>query len=171
MSWNRGVSDSSYSSKKNKLVENNDYDELQMNYFQLLKKYESIKEYSEKLENINYGEYKDLSRQYHSKMVELPQEIESLKKLLNQVKSDQSNDSFYEQIQTVESNLKSKETDFQELLNKIVAKEKILTKRFSLINLPESLTQENELQDMDDSNQNMNENDDKRQSKVLNIRK
>jgi hypothetical protein len=173
MSWNRTTTDSS-SLRKNKLVENNDFNELQNNYLQLLKKYELIKDYSEQLENINYGDYKDLSRQYQSKMVELPQEIAYLKNLLNKVKNDKSNDNLYEQIQSIDDNLKSKETDFQVVLNKIVSREKALKKRFTLMVLPDSLTQENEMEDMEDDDMdesNQNINDDKRQSKMLATRK
>ena len=172
MSWNRSTSDSS-GSRKNKLVENNDFDELQNNYLQLLKKYELIKDYSEQLENISYGDYKDLSRQYQSKMVELPKEIADLKNLLNKVKNDQSNDNLYDQIQSIDDNLKAKESDFQVVLNKIVAREKALKKRFTLMVLPEGLSQDNEMEDIDEDadESNANINDDKRQSKMLNVRK
>lgn len=139
-------------SKSSSINDNKDFNNLQNSFLELLQKYEVVKEYHSKLDNINYSEYEVESKRQHVKMVDLPKHISELRKQLSSFKKD--NDKYDEntndQIQVIENSLKQKESDFQTLLNEIVTKERSLAKRFSLINLPEALGNTNDLSSYDD---------------------
>lgn len=147
MSWNKTAE---LKHKKIKL-NNQNYDMLQNSFLTLLQEYQLIKEYSEKLENINYKDYEILTKKYHSKLVEIPKNISQIKTFLLEIKRDRMkyDESVFEQVLVIDTNLKQKEIDFQVVLNQIVSKEKSLTKRFSLIELPDSFPKDNEIMSVD----------------------
>ncbi len=147
MSWNK-----TDKSKSSNINDNRDFNNLQNSFLELLQKYEVVKEYHGKLNGISYSEYEVESKKQHAGMVELPKHIANLRKMLSDFKkdSDKYDENTNDQIQVIENSLKQKESDFQTLLNEIVSKEKSLAKRFSLINLPEPMTQTSDLSSVDD---------------------
>jgi hypothetical protein len=147
MSWNK-----TDKTKSTSFNDNKDFNNVQNLFLELLQKYEVIKEYHGKLNGISYTEYEIESKKHRPGMLELPKQFENLRKQLSNFKkeSDKYDENTNDQIQVIENSLKQKEGDFQNLLNEIVSKEKSLSKRFSLINLPENSTQVSDLSSLDD---------------------
>lgn len=146
MSWNKAAKKDDKST--NLIVNNQNADQLSNSYFLLLQKYESIKDYDSKLDNIDYGQYKQITKEYHNKMIELPNDIANIRLIINKSKKDQNNnldENAYQKILVAEENLKKKENDLQNVLNSIVGKERALSKRFSILNTTDGLNKVNEL--------------------------